>query len=78
MKFFFAKYRLCCFDPLYRDIIKGRTLSERLEYCQSLLFRIQSDLSRKQSSPVKKKLKLQYKATVQEIRSLQKLIKLNN
>ena len=44
MKGLVKKYTLRGLDPLYRDIILHQSLSEPLEYCQSLLYRTQEDI----------------------------------
>ncbi len=74
---FFKKYDLRLLDPLYSKIIYYRSLSERLEYCSSLLFRIRKDLMNEESLDEIKRLKRLLKATEKEIIVLNKLTKRN-
>ena len=73
---FFKKYNLQNLDKLYANIMINRSLKERLEYCISLLHRVESDLKGCNQTKIKKhRLKILKKAAVQEIALLQKLIK---
>ncbi|SHI42597.1 hypothetical protein [Aquimarina spongiae] len=74
MKGLVKKYTLRGLDPLYRDIILHQSLSERLEYCQSLLYRTQEDICLLNFLGNHRKQKRLLKAIKAEIHLIYKLL----
>ncbi len=75
MRAIFKKHTLGCLDPLYRDIIKSRSLIERLEYCRSLYYRTEIDMQCEGEKMSKSKRKLLLKVVKTEIKKLQNMLK---
>ena len=78
MKAIFTKYTLCNLDILYRDIIKDRSIKERLEYCNSLIFRTKMDTKRDHLLSLNFKRLVLIRAIKREIKHLNKLLKTKN
>ncbi|WP_344930434.1 hypothetical protein [Aquimarina addita] len=63
--------KLCEIDLLYQQVIVQLSIPDRINYCESLIYRTKEDLAATQSSRSKKDLKKILRAGVKELEQLQ-------
>ncbi len=60
-------------DTLYKNVISKLSVSNRITYCESLLYRTEKDLSFSTCSITKKRLKKLVEATKIEVKNLKRM-----